>query len=69
MSLFGNLPWPPRSPDLSMSDFYLWGVLKSRLFAAKPRTLGELKTAVRENIQEIGEETLAKMKLTYRNLL
>lgn len=33
-------------------DFYLWGFLKSRVYAAKPCTLGELKTAIRENIQE-----------------
>ena len=56
ISRFGDLPWPPRSPDLSMCDFYLWGFLKLRVYAAKPRTLEELKTATRENIQEIGEE-------------
>ena len=21
----GDIPWPPRSPDLSPSDFFLWG--------------------------------------------
>ena len=57
ISRFGDLRWPPRSPDLSMCDFYLWGFLKLRVYAGKPRTLGELKTAIRENIQEIGEET------------
>ena len=57
ISRFGDLRWPPRSPDLSMCDFYLWGFLKLRVYAGKPRTLGELKTAIREKIQEIGEET------------
>jgi hypothetical protein len=23
--------WPPRSPDLSICDFYLWGYLKGRV--------------------------------------
>ena len=41
--------------------FYLWGCLKSCVYAGKPRTLGELKTAIRENIQEIGKETLVKV--------
>ena len=50
ISRFGDLPWPPRSPDLSMCDFYLWGFLKSPVYAGKPRTLEELKTAIRENI-------------------
>ena len=54
ISHVGDLPWPPRSTDLSMCDFGLWGILKSRVCAGKPRTLGELKTAIRENLREIG---------------
>ena len=69
ISPFGDLPWPPRSPDLSMCDFYLWGFLKSRVYAGKPRTLGELKTAKRENIREIGEETLVKVEANFKKRL
>ena len=69
ISPFGDLPWPPRSLDLSMCDFYLWGFLKSRVYAGKPRTLGELKTTIRENIREIGEETLVKVEANFRNRL
>ena len=47
----------------------MWGVLKSQIYAAKPRTFGELKTAIRENIQEIGEETLVKVEDNFRNRL
>ena len=61
ISRFEDLPWPPRSPDLSMCDFYQGGFLKPRVYSGKPRTLGELKTAIRENIREIGEETLVKV--------
>ena len=32
-------------------------------------TLGELKTAIRENIQEIGEETLVKVEANFRKRL
>jgi len=28
ISRFGDLPWPPRSPDLTAPDFFLWGCLK-----------------------------------------
>ena len=52
-----------------MWDFYLWGFLKSPVYAGKPRTLGELKTAIRENIREIGEETLVKVKANFRKRL
>ena len=69
ISHFGDVPWPPRLPDLSMCNFYLWGYLKSRVYAAKPRTLGELKTAIRENIQEISEETLVKVETNFRKRL
>ena len=69
ISRFGDLPWPPRSPDLYMCDFYLWGFLKSRVYAGKPRTLGELKTAIRESIQEMGEETLVKVEANFRKRL
>ena len=27
ISHFGDVPWPPRSPDLSTYDFFLWGYL------------------------------------------
>jgi hypothetical protein len=38
--------WPPRSPDLTPPDFFLWGHLKGRVYMNRPRTLEDL----RENI-------------------
>jgi len=66
ISRFGDVPRSLRSPHLSISDFYLWGFLKSCVNAGKPCTLGELKTAIRENIQEIGEESLVKVETNFR---
>ena len=43
--------------------------LKSRVYVGKPRTLGELKTAIGENIREIGEETLVKVEANFRKQL
>jgi len=43
VSRFGDVPWPPRSPDLSTCDFFLWGYLKSRVYRHKPRMLNDLK--------------------------
>jgi hypothetical protein len=31
--------WPPRSPDLSVCDFYLWGKLKQNVYRNNPPTL------------------------------
>jgi hypothetical protein len=30
----GSTAWPPRSPDFNLPDFYLWGRLKSLVYAA-----------------------------------
>ena len=69
VSRFGDLPRPPCSSNLSMCNFYQWKFLKSCVYAGKPCTLGELKTAIRENIQEIGEETLVKVEANFRKRL
>ena len=53
ISHFGNVPRPPRSPDLSTCDFFLWGYLKSRAYTHKPRTLNDLKEAVRKFVRSI----------------
>ncbi|CAK1592334.1 unnamed protein product [Parnassius mnemosyne] len=37
----GDIPWPPRSPDLTPMDFFLWGYLKTKVYETKcflPRT-------------------------------
>ena len=59
ISRFGDVPWPPRSPDLSMCDFFLWGYLKSRVYAHKPCTLNDLKEAVCQEICPINCQLLA----------
>ena len=49
--------WAPYSPDLSPPDYYLWGFLKDRVYATKPRTLGELKKKIREEMRSISRTT------------
>jgi len=46
ISRFGDILWPPRSPDLSVCDFFLWGYLKNRVYTTRPRTLDELKQRI-----------------------
>ncbi|GFT99029.1 DUF4817 domain-containing protein [Trichonephila clavipes] len=40
-------PWPPRSPDLTPADFWLWGYLKSCVYLSGPSSLLKLKDAIR----------------------
>ncbi len=59
--------WPPRSPDLSPPDFFLWGAL-GKAYANKPRTIQELENNIRREIAAISEDvlqaTFANMKLS-----
>ena len=38
--------WPPRSPDLAPCDFFLWGYLKSKVYATAPLNLEDLKQRI-----------------------
>ena len=48
--------WPPRSPDLTVCDFFLWGYIKDSVYIPPlPVTLAELRrriTAASENITQ-----------------
>lgn len=43
----GAIPWPARSPDLSVSDFFICGYLKCKVYLTKPRVIDELKNAIK----------------------
>lgn len=49
----GDQNWPPRSCDLTPCDFFLWGFVKSNVYVNKPKTIPELKMAIRSVIGEI----------------
>ena len=53
ISLKTDLEWAPYSLDLSPPDFFLWGYFKDRVYAGKPKTITELKEAIREEMRAI----------------
>ena len=69
ISRFGDVPWPPRSPDLSKCDFFLWRYLKSRVYTHKPRTLNDLKETVRQEIRPIDRQLLARVMDDFKKRL
>lgn len=69
VSRFGDIPWPPRSPDLSSCDFFLWGFLKSRVYDNKPGTLEDLKIAIRHHVTNIDVDMLQRIEASYRQRL
>ena len=66
---FFNFNWPPRSPDLSPLDFFLWGYLKNKVYSGvKATTLAGLKLRIQEAFEETRLETMSLIK-TYDNAL
>jgi len=60
ISRFGDVSWPPCSPDLSICDLFLWGYLKSRVYTNGPRTIEELKLSIRQEIAALPQEMLER---------
>ena len=44
--LGGNPEWPPRSPDLTPLDFFLWGYLKGKVFTTPCRNVMDLRRRI-----------------------
>ena len=61
VSKYGDVDWPPRSPDLTAPDFFLWGYLKGKVYANQPKTLRALKTNIRREIAAITTEMLEEV--------
>ena len=43
------------------ADFFLWGLLKGKVYKNTPRTVGQLKDAIRQAIQAVNFDTLGKV--------
>ena len=69
ISRFADTPWPPRSPDLSMCDYFLWGHLKACVYVHRPRTLDELQNAVRVEVAQIDRAMLERVEANFHQRL
>ncbi|GFY30035.1 hypothetical protein TNCV_4073481 [Trichonephila clavipes] len=58
---FGPVNWPPRSCDLTPLDYFLWGYVKSLVYADKPQTLDHLEDNIRRVIADIRPQMLEKV--------
>ncbi|GFX30640.1 putative transposable element [Trichonephila clavipes] len=61
ISRFGPVNWPPRSCDLTPLDYFLWGYVKSLVYAEKPKTLDHLEDNIRRVIADIRPQMLEKV--------
>ncbi|GFX23104.1 uncharacterized protein TNCV_2932681 [Trichonephila clavipes] len=61
ISRFGPVNWPPRSCDLTPLDYFLWGYVKSLVYADKPQTLDHLEDNIHRVIADIRPQMLEKV--------
>ncbi|GFT05315.1 hypothetical protein TNCV_123441 [Trichonephila clavipes] len=58
ISRFGPVNGPPRSCDLTPLDYFMWGYVKSLVYADKPQTLDHLEDNIRRVIADIRPQML-----------
>lgn len=57
----GPIRWPPRSPDLTIMDYFLWGRIKGLVYATKPTSRDDMKGRIREACRSIEGELLGAL--------
>ena len=65
----GPIEWPPRSPDLTPMDFFLWGYIKSIVFRTQPASLEILRQKIIEACRNIPREMFQKVREEFENRL
>jgi hypothetical protein len=58
----GRQEWPPRSPDLTPLDFFLWSYIKSKICHKKPKDLTELRRDIENEFQRIPQTMLINVQ-------
>jgi len=63
-----QFPWPPRSPDITPLDFFLWGYVKDIVYRTKIRDINDLKQRITDAIATIDEAMLQRtwQEIDYR---
>lgn len=52
---YGPHNWPPRSPNLNVLDYYLWGRVKDLVYRNRPTTRDDMIVRIRDAIRSLGE--------------
>ena len=52
----GSVTWPPRSPDLNLLDFYLWGRLKMLVYATEIPNVAVLQQRIENGCATVRNE-------------
>ena len=52
--------WPPRSPDLSVPDFFLWGVIRNIVYEQESHTIEELKEKIKLACDNLNQDFIER---------
>jgi len=58
----GPVQWPPRSPDLTPLDFFLWGYVKDKVMFEPPTTKENMKQKIRDACASVTPELLSNVR-------
>ena len=61
--------WPPRSPDFSPLDFFVWGAVERETNRSSCNTKLELKTRITRAFRGLSRETVTKACSRFRSRL
>ena len=56
----GPIPWPPRNPDFSPLDFFLWGYIKNIVYAEMIRNIQHLQERITSAIETVTRDMIQK---------
>lgn len=67
----GPIRWPPRSPDLTLCDFWMWGDLKNRVYrpGAHYESLEQLEGEIRIQINNLQHSSYQRALDNYKSRL
>ena len=61
----GPVAWPPRSPDLTSTDYFLWGFVKEGVMAVAPTMPDDMKERIRRACTENTLQMLAEVRRSF----
>ena len=64
-----NINWPPRFPDLTPCDFFLWRYIKCKVYNSQPNNINELKTKIQNALGDVTLEMLNNSIRSFQNRL
>lgn len=55
------MAWPPRSPDLTPCDFFVWGHIKNIVYSENIQNLAHLKDRIRNALCTVSPDILTNV--------